>query len=382
MDAKCFNAGTKYPCDCYKSTNLKCSHIERALVISDLFSLLDGVSRAGVFCAISICMERILAQSEVDVFRAVEIVKQNRPQLVTDLGSASMQTVKDIKGINEKVEPLSHTAGDGNSHCGKMMEYKQCYNCAIRMITLLAGKIKANEQEHSRDPIEIFDELDRKRAEGEFRPELIDTTGQPSRQGSRRSSLESNEHTLKKSINLSGSGSLSSSPSPTLSSCSSHTSLTDFHPIEAPKRKLPVVYQNSITRRLPPVNKISERPMLIPKRPPQVSIPILRSHRILPGGGNAARRQLPTLHSIIENPLDQSHFLPLPPSTQVKKILPSMINKGPSKDGIISNTYSTLRCNGGQNLGDSLTTPRHPLIRTETETTYLTSSLGEPHQIS
>nr|CDS30382.1 receptor type tyrosine protein phosphatase [Hymenolepis microstoma] len=45
----------------------------------------DGVSRAGVFCAISICMERILAQSEVDVFRAVEIVKQNRPQLVTDL---------------------------------------------------------------------------------------------------------------------------------------------------------------------------------------------------------------------------------------------------------------------------------------------------------
>ena len=30
-------------------------------------------------------MERILAQSEVDVFRAVEIVKQNRPQLVTDL---------------------------------------------------------------------------------------------------------------------------------------------------------------------------------------------------------------------------------------------------------------------------------------------------------
>ncbi|VDL61266.1 unnamed protein product [Hymenolepis diminuta] len=47
----------------------------------------DGVSRAGVFCAISICMERILAQSEVDVFRAVEIVKQNRPQLVTDLVS-------------------------------------------------------------------------------------------------------------------------------------------------------------------------------------------------------------------------------------------------------------------------------------------------------
>ncbi|VDO00199.1 unnamed protein product [Rodentolepis nana] len=27
-------------------------------------------------------MERILAQSEVDVFRAVEIVKQNRPQLL------------------------------------------------------------------------------------------------------------------------------------------------------------------------------------------------------------------------------------------------------------------------------------------------------------
>lgn len=45
----------------------------------------DGVSRVGVFCAVSTCMERILAQSEVDVFRAVEVVKQNRPQLVNDL---------------------------------------------------------------------------------------------------------------------------------------------------------------------------------------------------------------------------------------------------------------------------------------------------------
>ncbi|VDO00198.1 unnamed protein product [Rodentolepis nana] len=247
-------------------------------------------------------------------------------------------------------------------------------------MSLLAGKIKANEQERSRDPIEIFDELDRKRAEGEFRPELIDTAEQPSRQGSRRPSLESNEPTLKKLANPSRSSSFSSSL--TLSSYSSHTSLTDEHPIEAPKRKLPTVYQNNITRRLPLITRISERPTSIPKRTPQISIPILRSHRILPGGGNAVRRQLPNLDSIIENPQAQDHFSLALPSTQIKKALPSRVIKDPHNDGIIPNFYSTARCNGGRNLGDSLMAPRHPLIRTETETTYLTSSVGEPHHIS
>nr|CDS35353.1 hypothetical transcript [Hymenolepis microstoma] len=238
----------------------------------------------------------------------------------------------------------------------------------------------ANEQERSRDPIEIFDELDRKRAEGEFRPELIDTTEQPSRQGSRRPSLESNEPTLKKLTNPSGSSSFSSSM--TLSSYSSRTSSANDHPIEVPKRKLPVVHQNNRTRRLPLITRISERSIPIPKRTPQISIPILRSHRILPGGGNAARRQLPNLDCIIENPQVQDHFPLVLPSTQIKKVLPSKIIKGSHNDGIIPSFYSAVKCNGGRNLGDSLMAPRHPLIRTETETTYLTSSVGEPHQIS
>nr|CUU00334.1 hypothetical transcript [Hymenolepis microstoma] len=260
------------------------------------------------------------------------------------------------------------------------VEYKQCYNCAVRIMILLAEKIKANEQERSRDPIEIFDELDRKRAEGEFRPELIDTTEQPSRQGSRRPSLESNEPTLKKLTNPSGSSSFSSSM--TLSSYSSRTSSANDHPIEVPKRKLPVVHQNNRTRRLPLITRISERSIPIPKRTPQISIPILRSHRILPGGGNAARRQLPNLDCIIENPQVQDHFPLVLPSTQIKKVLPSKIIKGSHNDGIIPSFYSAVKCNGGRNLGDSLMAPRHPLIRTETETTYLTSSVGEPHQIS
>ncbi len=48
----------------------------------------DGVQRAGVFCVVSGCMDRLLAEAEVDVFRTVEVVKQNRPQLVENLVSS------------------------------------------------------------------------------------------------------------------------------------------------------------------------------------------------------------------------------------------------------------------------------------------------------
>lgn len=246
----------------------------------------------------------------------------------------------------------------------------------MRITNILAGKIKANEQERSRDPIEIFDVLDRKRAEGELQPELIDTADQPLRQESRRTSLASNETPPRKSSFPTNSRSSSPSLSPTPSSCSSHTTSTDFHPTKVPKRKLPVVYQNNISRRLPQITKIQERSMpsfakRIYATKSQASIPILRSHRILPGGGNSVRRKLPTLDSIIENPQIRDHY-PILPSTQVIKVLPSMINKGSPKDGVFLSSFPVAKCN--------LMAPRHPLIRTETETTYLTSSIGDSHQ--
>ncbi|CDS37616.1 receptor type tyrosine protein phosphatase [Echinococcus multilocularis] len=302
----------------------------------------DGVSRVGVFCAASTCIERILAQSEVDVFRAVEVVKQNRPQLVNDL-----------------------------------VEYKQCYNCAFRISILLSARIKANEQERSRDPIEIFDELDRKLAEGEFRRELIDTADQPSKQESRPPSVESSPPSKKSAF----SPHFQSSSCSSSCSCSSHIMSPDRCSSDFPKRKLPTVHLDHVSRRLPPIDNLRERHLVITERrkvlQPQLSIPILRSHRILPGSG-AARRKLPTLDSIVENPLTRANCTVSNPN-RTKKVLPIIINSCPN-DGHLPNSLLAIRCRGSRDDGDNLVAPRHPLIRTETETTYLTSSLGDSHQ--
>ncbi|XP_013394760.1 receptor-type tyrosine-protein phosphatase epsilon isoform X4 [Lingula anatina] len=45
----------------------------------------NGVSRCGVFCAISMACEKLKAEGEVDIFKAVKTVKMNRPQLVENL---------------------------------------------------------------------------------------------------------------------------------------------------------------------------------------------------------------------------------------------------------------------------------------------------------
>ncbi|KAL5108212.1 Receptor-type tyrosine-protein phosphatase mu [Taenia crassiceps] len=301
----------------------------------------DGVSRVGVFCAVSTCMERILAQSEVDVFRAVEVVKQNRPQLVNDL-----------------------------------VEYRQCYNCAFRVSILLSAQIKVNEQERSRDPMEIFDELDRKIAEGEFRRELIDTADQPSKHEDRPASVKSSPPP-KKSIFPSPLRSLSFS-----SSCSSHPMSLDLHSGDRFKRKLPTIRVDHVSRRLPSLTKSREHQIAIIERQKvfqsQLSIPILRSHRILPGGGSVARRKLPTLDSIIENPLTRINCT-IPNPNRTKKALPIIANICPN-DGLLPKSLLAIRHNSRRDDGDNLMAPRHPLFRTETETTYLTSSLGDSHQ--
>ena len=55
---------------------------------SEIFSTSrDGFSKAGVYCTLSICCEQLESEREVDVFNAVRLVKQNRPQLVPTLVS-------------------------------------------------------------------------------------------------------------------------------------------------------------------------------------------------------------------------------------------------------------------------------------------------------
>lgn len=224
--------------------------------------------------------------------------------------------------------------------------------------------------------MEIFDELDRKFAEGEYRRELIDTADQPSKHEGRPTSVKPSSPS-KKSIlppHL-RSSSLSSS-------CSSHTMSLDLHSGDCPKRKLPTIRVDHVSRRLPLLNKPREHQIAITERRKvlhsQLSIPILRSHRILPGGGSAARRKLPTLDSIIENPLTRINCT-VPNPNRTKKVLPIIANICPN-DGLLSNSLLAIRCNSRRHDGDNLMAPRHPLIRTETETTYLTSSLGDSHQ--
>ena len=52
----------------------------------------DGFSRSGVYCTLSICCEQLESEREVDVFNAVRLVKQNRPQLVPTLVSNGYKT--------------------------------------------------------------------------------------------------------------------------------------------------------------------------------------------------------------------------------------------------------------------------------------------------
>ena len=52
----------------------------------------NGVSRVGCYCAISIAWDKLKAEGEVDVFRAVSTIKINRPQLVENLVGISISS--------------------------------------------------------------------------------------------------------------------------------------------------------------------------------------------------------------------------------------------------------------------------------------------------
>lgn len=62
----------------------------RTFIMSMLIFTRNGVSRAGVFCAVSMCVDKLRAEGEVDVFNAVRTVMRNRPQLVENLVSISV----------------------------------------------------------------------------------------------------------------------------------------------------------------------------------------------------------------------------------------------------------------------------------------------------
>ncbi|VDD79094.1 unnamed protein product, partial [Mesocestoides corti] len=214
------------------------------------------------------------------------------------------------------------------------IEYKQCYNCVIRMASLLDDQIKANECERSKDPIEIFDELDRKRAVGELRPELIDTADQSFKQTPNPAS-RTQLFSPKKL------------PPPSTPAYPTPTTSPKLVANDLPKHSMPTIYRNQTPRRLPAVTE-----------------------RILP---TTARRRLPTLNSIIENPLTS------PPSNRTKKVLPPIVNSYTRDEFAqpVSDQFKTqIRCNGSRGTGNDLVALRKPLVRTETETTYLTSLFG------
>ena len=51
------------------------------------FCFRNGVSRCGIYCTISITWDKLKTEGEVDIFRAVRIVKSNRTQLVENIVS-------------------------------------------------------------------------------------------------------------------------------------------------------------------------------------------------------------------------------------------------------------------------------------------------------
>ena len=47
-----------------------------------LFYLSDGVGRTGVFCALSIVLERMRSEGVVDLFQTVKLLRTQRPNMI------------------------------------------------------------------------------------------------------------------------------------------------------------------------------------------------------------------------------------------------------------------------------------------------------------
>ncbi len=52
----------------------------------------NGVSRCGVYLAVSIAWDKLKSEGDIDVFRAVKTIKMNRPDLVENLVSTHTHT--------------------------------------------------------------------------------------------------------------------------------------------------------------------------------------------------------------------------------------------------------------------------------------------------
>jgi hypothetical protein len=49
----------------------------------------DGLTRSGLFCAISYMVERLKVEQDVDVFQSVKHIRMNRPKLIPNLVSST-----------------------------------------------------------------------------------------------------------------------------------------------------------------------------------------------------------------------------------------------------------------------------------------------------
>lgn len=268
----------------------------------------------------------------------------------------------------------------------------QCYDCALRASELLASQIGKSERERERDPIEIFNELDQKRSQKDFCPELIDASEQHKQQQPPSPPPLPSEPEQPSTPQPCQSPVHAPQPSPQPPTRTTHRDT----PNDARKRRLPKVTEKPLpvnkSRCLPHISGTERSPVgtkdrelpVTPHRPtvfyphqqPKFAIPILRSHRIIPTSQTTnRRRKLPVLDSIIENPFcrEASHS---PPTVRTKK------GVNPPMDESAYPCGNRIQCNGASRVGTGcLATPalRYPLVRTETETTYLTSSVGELH---
>lgn len=270
-------------------------------------------------------------------------------------------------------------------------EYRLCYECAFRAASLLSKQIEKSELKRERDPIEIFNELDQLRTKKDHASEIIGITPEPSK------TEEINE------IGCEIENSDDWNDEPTKDDNESVVPEQQIHrtsneppmlerltSIYIRKRQLPTIHNT----RPQQATKFRCLPAIVPNgnacksssqkringRQRRSKVPILRSHRILlPYSRSSNHRKLPKLNTVIASAFDIDD-LPSPASPP-----PTPPWRSRSVDRHVAASFSQYpltnsgRVVEGHSVGSGsrLTAPRFPLVRTETETTYLTSSVGE-----
>lgn len=288
------------------------------------------------------------------------------------------------------------------------------------MSEILSSKLKSSEIDRNRDPFEIFDELDHERIERGYGAETLgviqstndstaDPDGQNIFQGINAVSPEILDQNIKEEDEIeeeeeeenlkNGKRSIFTNNGP--------NSVSDFRDSELStasnkkSRRLPIVLNSNTVcskgKKMPP--KVLQNWHGFTGHIPQIQRHLnsnaIYPHRRLPNINSLLqhRRQLPQLDAIIENPYPKDFIICNEVSSvdchdsllldsvkfkSTRKRLPNLAKIMIDSSKETDEAPAMKKCNGKATAYSCI--PLN-LVRTETETTYLTSSLGEPSNL-